>query len=251
MRYPNGVRPIRAGRIGLAAVVTILLATSSALAIARDTPLVVELFTSESCSSCPPADAWLGEVRNEEGVIALSYHVDYWNRLGWVDQQSTPEFTQRQRDYAARLGVGVFTPQLIADGRYSAVASRKRETRAAMKRAEREDAMVPVRLQSAADGLLLTVDEAPDVLRGSSAGLWLMSFEPEVATDIGRGENRGRRIRYYNVVRSIRHLGEWRGEPLSQPVRLQPDETGRGLAVLLQTDTGAVLGAGLAAGLGP
>ena len=72
-----------------------------------------------------------------------------------------------------------------------------------------------------------------------------MSFEPEVATDIGRGENRGRRIRYYNVVRSMRHLGDWNGEPLSQSISLQPDETGRGLAVLLQADTGAVLGAGL------
>ena len=245
MRYPNSPVPVRAGRIGLAAMLMILLSALSAPLSARDTPVVVELFTSESCSSCPPADAWLGEVRNEDGVIALSYHVDYWNNLGWVDQQSTPEFTQRQRDYAARLGVGVFTPQLIVDGRYSAVASRKRETRAAMKRADREDAMVPTRLQSTADGLLLTVDEAPDGLRGASAGLWLMSFEPEVATDIGRGENRGRRIRYYNVVRSMRHLGDWNGEPLSQSIRLQPDETGRGLAVLLQTDTGAVLGAGL------
>ena len=107
--------------------VAILIALAAGLAISgctrAQTPVVAELFTSEGCSSCPPADDFLFELRRRDGVLALGYHVDYWNWLGWQDRFATPDFSARQRAYARRLDTPVYTPQLVAAGSYQAVGS--------------------------------------------------------------------------------------------------------------------------------
>lgn len=197
--------------------------------------VVVELFTSQSCSSCPPADAVLAAmVRDGADVLALSFHVTYWDRLGWRDRFSLPAATERQRRYAATLGHGqVYTPQMVVQGRRDAVGSDRAAVRAAIQAAD--DLAVPVRLAAN--------DAAIRVEAGASAGagaLWLVGYDRHHSTAVGGGENGGRTLNHTHVVRSLAPLGAWQGQPLKLDAARPAGER---VAVMLQAANGAIVGA--------
>ncbi len=219
-----------------------LLATAGSLSAmaAAAQPVVVELFTSQGCSSCPPADALLGEVARRPGVVALAYHVDYWDELGWKDRFSIPEAAQRQRGYVRRLSKsGAFTPQAVVGGDTSFVGS----SRDAMDRAlaEPRDALAVV--LSRADASLLI--DLPERWR-EPMDVNVIAYLKEATTQIGRGENAHRALKEFNIVRSFRRLGQWNGAPQQMKVpvaSLPPDATA--VVVLLQRPgQGAIAGAG-------
>lgn len=196
-------------------------------------PVLVELFTSQSCSSCPPADVLLGELAGRPDVLALSYHVTYWNRLGWRDRFSLPEATERQRRYAATLGHNqIYTPQTVVQGRRDAVGS----DRAAVAAAIRAATPGPVRLALREAAPAMSVEAGA----GEGSGtFWLVGFDRQHVTPVASGENRGRTLTHSHVVRSLSTPGEWRGQAISltsaRPV-------GERVSVLLQAHSGAILG---------
>lgn len=179
-------------------------------AAAGERPVVVELFTSQGCSSCPPADAYLAELARRGDVLALSLHVDYWNYIGWKDPFSSAWATERQREYGRTLAQRyVYTPEMVVDGAAHAVGSNRADVEGLIAAARRQE------------GPLLAVAREGEALRvsiGAGAGsgtLLLVRFEHEHVTKIGRGENGGRTLRNVHVVREIRRIGEWEGTPLA------------------------------------
>lgn len=207
-------------------------------ATAADQPLVVvELFTSEGCSSCPPADAVLRELSEfRPDVLALSYHVTYWDQGGWRDPFSLAEATDHQRRYRRALGLDqLYTPQAVVQGRRDVVGF----DRPALERAIREaagPARVPLALAEALGGLDVTLGAAP----GQAGVVWLVGFDRRHVTPVRGGENGGRTLVHANVVRSLTRAADWRGEAL----RLRPARpAGERMAVLLQGRDGAILGA--------
>jgi hypothetical protein len=170
-------------------------------------PVVVELYTSQGCSSCPPADALLGELARLPNVIALAFHVDYWDSIGWRDRFSIPEAVQRQRRYVDTLGLSsAFTPQVVVDGRGSFVGSDRRRIVAAL-----SETLEKIAVEVAVDHgeLTVTVPEAKDM---SGFDVNLAAYLPEASTSVGRGENSGRTLAEFNIVRQFRKIGSWNGE---------------------------------------
>ncbi|MGY3089090.1 hypothetical protein ACVWYF_002130 [Hymenobacter sp. UYAg731] len=172
-------------------------------------PVIVELFTSEGCSSCPAADAALRELEKAQSVpgaevIALGEHVDYWNRLGWKDGFSAPAYTARQREYAAGFGTGSYTPQAVVNGRYELVGSRSGDLAAAVAKA----AKVPqaaVTVAMAGSTAQVRVSSLPS---GTPATEVLLAItESGLASQIGRGENSGLLLHHAAVVRQLVPLG--------------------------------------------
>lgn len=173
-------------------------------------PVIVELFTSEGCSSCPAADAALRELEAAQSVpgvevIALGEHVDYWNRLGWKDGFSTPAYTERQRQYAQSFGTGSYTPQAVVNGRYEFVGSRTGElAQTVAKAAKAPQAAVSV---SAREGTAQV--RVASVPAGTAAAeVVLVITESGLASQVGRGENAGRLLRHAAVVRQLMPLGK-------------------------------------------
>jgi hypothetical protein len=174
-------------------------------------PVVVELFTSEGCSSCPNADATLRELESSQPVpgaevIALGQHVDYWNRLGWKDQFSDPAYTARQRQYAARFGSGAYTPQAVVQGQEELVGSRRADLLAAIGRAARAP-QAAVSVAGGLGGQPLHVRVASLPASTGAAQVLLFITESGLATQVGGGENAGALLRHATVVRSLRPLG--------------------------------------------
>jgi hypothetical protein len=179
-------------------------------------PVVVELFTSQGCSSCPPADAFMGELVGRDNVIGLSLNVDYWDYIGWRDTLASPANTKRQRDYAKKRGDNrIYTPQMVINGYHHAVGS----DRATVLRMIDEEARrtnrstVSMSISGLGAELAVFVGSAPhDILRKESTIL-LMTLLPIVTVTIEKGENAGKQVSYYNVVRRIMPLGMWQGDP--------------------------------------
>jgi hypothetical protein len=217
----------------------LMLLCASAAAGAETRPVVVELFTSQGCSSCPPADALLDQLSHRDGVLALGYHVDYWDNLGWKDPFSSPEATALQRAYAARFDHGQqFTPQIVVDGREDMVGSDRDAVLAAVK--TQPQAVAPVHF--AADHSAVTIGAGT----GKGAVL-LVRFAQHRTTKVGAGENAHRTAEDTNAVLSIEMRGEWKGSPLS--LSLAALGSGEGYAVLVQAADGTILGAGAVVGL--
>jgi hypothetical protein len=219
----------------------VLLMLSQSPLAAEDRVTVVELFTSQGCSSCPPADAFLGELAKRPDVLALSEHVDYWDYLGWKDPFASRENTQRQRAYARRLGLGyVFTPQIVVQG-MGQIAGTDRDGVLQLITRTKDLPLVPVNVNRAADGTL--VARLGQTTLPGAVDVWLVSFDPKQSTAVHRGENGGRQIQNYNVVRGFTRLAMWNGEPTSLPI-LPATDGGETWAILLQqTEHGRILGA--------
>ncbi len=213
----------------------LLAAAAAGRVMAAPSPVVVELFTSQGCNSCPPADAYLAELARRPGILALAYHIDYWDQLGWRDPFSSAAATSRQRAYAQALGLHtIYTPQMVINGRIDAVGSDRQQVAAAI--AAPVGAAVPVALESGPDALAIRVGA------GTGRGrIWLMEYDLSHETRVRAGENAGRTLVNVNIVRSIEELGAWTGTP-ADFARARP-RAGTGSAVLLQADSGAILGA--------
>jgi hypothetical protein len=235
-------------RAGLAAVV--VLAASAAVA----GPLaVVELFTSQGCSSCPPADAALRDLARRTDVIALTMPVDYWDYLGWRDTLAKPEFTARQRAYAATRGDRqVFTPQVVVNGKGACIGSDAAALEQLIQ-AGRPGPGVAVALSETAGSVAVDIAGATNgAARGHIGEVWVVSVAKAREVAIERGENRGKTITYANVARGISRIGEWRGAPLRLEVPLATAKgDGDGYVVLLQAPDGEKLGPILGAAKSP
>jgi hypothetical protein len=211
-------------------------------------PVVVELYTSQGCSSCPPAEALLGELAGKPNIIALAFHVDYWDSIGWRDGFSIPQAAQRQRGYVETLNLSsAFTPQVIVDGRESFVGSDRRRILGALAPAANANSIaVPVALEIVRSEL--TVSLSATNHRGDY-DVNLVAYLPHASTAVGRGENSGRTLAEFNIVRQFRRLGSWQGQKSTFQVPLDsfpPDATR--VAVLVQrAGQGDIEGAAVAA----
>lgn len=218
-----------------------LLATAFLLgclpAAAAERPVVVELFTSEGCSSCPPADGFLTELsQGRSDVLPLAFHVTYWNRLGWKDPFSLAAATERQARYGARFGDGSYTPEMVVDGRKGLVGSERATAEAAIAAAkQRSSAETAVAVDRAGGAVTITVGGGHGTGR-----VMLVGFDHQHRTAVGRGENGGRTLTESNIVRSIRPVGSWTGAPLSLSAAA-PE--GQDAAVLVEAPDGGIVGA--------
>jgi hypothetical protein len=217
-------------------------------ALAQDTPVngpvVVELFTSQGCAACPPADMMMAELARRDDVIALSLHVDYWNYLGWEDTFSQAVFTDRQYGYGRAAGsTVVYTPQLIVDGQDRIMGARAMEVadQIAANRAVLDPVVVEVAPDSAGAAYLIRAEwrstgQAPDMV------VHLVAYSPHEVVEISRGENAGRVAEYHNVVRRWLVVADWDGaEPFSARVEAQTDLPR--VVIVQRADYGAILGA--------
>ena len=206
-------------------------------------PAVVELYTSQGCSSCPPADALLGELSQMPNVLALAFHVDYWDNIGWRDHFALPMARERQRRYVETLGLpSAFTPQVVVDGRSSFVGSDKPRILAAM--AEPLNT-IPIIVEVARGELTVTVPERPDQERYD---VDLIAYLPQAATNVGRGENSGRTLREFDIVRQFRSLGVWNGQAsvFHAPVDSFPGDATRVAVLLQRAQQGPIVGSATA-----
>jgi hypothetical protein len=226
------VSSVRHIALVLVAFAGVALAASPGSADSR--PVVVELFTSQGCSSCPPADALLAELARRGDVLALGFHISYWDRLGWKDPLSSQASTDRQKTYARRLTGGqIYTPQIVVEGTREMVGSDRAAVLAALRQA-----------QPAADAPISFAADRRSVVigAGSSVGeVVLARFVPRRATQVGAGENAGRTLEDANGVELLTILGSWNGAPAAFPI--EPPQPGKGLAVLVQSPDGHILGA--------
>ncbi len=192
-------------------------------------PVVVELFTSQGCSSCPPANANLSLLADRPDVLALNFGVTYWDDLGWKDTFAQPRFTERQRVYERRLGhSSVFTPQIVVDGSRDTVGNDRRAIERLIDvgstRKGPEIALRP-------DGVTVAAGDGP------AADVWLVRYDPRVIeVPVARGENAGVTLPHRNVVKSLERIGEWHGA--ATQFALAPPEAGLATAILVQEPNG-------------
>lgn len=222
----------------------------------QSTAVLVELFTSEGCSSCPPADALLESLDRSSGAsgpktVVLSEHVDYWNQIGWTDPYSSPRFSERQRVYASRLHLqSVYTPQMVVDGSVEFVGSDAQRAKAAIAHSARAEKAIIRILPGADGGKALTVRVEVDALpsQAANADVYLALAVNEATSQVLRGENGGRRLRHVAVVRSLNSIGTMnRGasfvKEVSLPLNKQPDTSQLRLVAFVQEQgQGKVLG---------
>ena len=213
-------------------------------------PVLVELFTSEGCSSCPPADALLEKLdrANNPGrpeVIVLSEHVDYWNYIGWKDQYSSPKFSERQGTYSGQFHLNsVYTPEMVVDGAAEFVGNDAREARSAIAAAA-QMAKIPVRVIAVSpERVRVEVDAFPPEMNKGGADVILAIASSEASTQVLRGENSGRKLHHVAVARSITPIGEiHEGEAFSKEISLKRDTSDlRVIAWVQRRGQGRVLG---------
>jgi hypothetical protein len=206
-------------------------------------PVVVELFTSQGCWSCPPADALLGELAGRADIIALAYHVDYWDYIGWKDIFGSPACTERQQSYAAFMGKKmVYTPQMVVGGRFDVVGSNRKKVEATIVEARAVAPTLEVTPLDAATERVRVAGPAP----AKGATVLAVHFLPQAETVVSRGENAGKTLIEYNIVREIQPLGRFTGGEATYDIVESENGEQRACAILVQDDeTGAILGATL------
>ncbi|ARP98949.1 DUF1223 domain-containing protein [Pseudorhodoplanes sinuspersici] len=181
---------------------------------AADSRVVVELFTSQGCSSCPAADKLLGELAKDPTILPISLSVDYWDYLGWKDTLALPGHSKRQRAYAGLRGDrAVYTPQAVINGVTHVLGNDKAAIERAVSTA-RKSAAIALPVNVAIANGKVTVDVAAAKVPGQSGEVWLCPIKRQVPVQIGRGENRGHTVTYTNVVRGWVKLGNWNGDAL-------------------------------------
>ncbi|NKB52285.1 MAG: DUF1223 domain-containing protein [Rhizobiaceae bacterium] len=246
-------RKFTAAALVVFATFTLTLGSSSwadRAAAADQLKAVVELFTSQGCSSCPAADKILADYAKQKDVLALSFHVDYWNYLGWKDTFSKGEFTDRQQRYAASFRRrGVYTPQAVVNGRDHAVGSRRRDIEALIDGYADDGKSMVISVNTKRDKEKIRVTTNAE---SGDATLWVVYFDKQRRVKIERGENRGRTITYHNVVRDVSMLGMMKQGKIDVTLPLEEMKR-RGFeacAIILQQTTaigtpGSILGAAL------
>jgi hypothetical protein len=240
-------------RLARSVAAFVLIALAGPAAAASAPKSVVELFTSQGCSSCPPADQLLAELAGRPDVLALTFPVDYWDYLGWKDTLAQPAFTARQRAYAsARNDKQVYTPQIVVNGLKPVVGSDRTKIESLMAKAANNGGLpVAVAISEVGSAVTIEIQASPDSPLSGEAWLLPVAKLREVA--IGRGENKGRTIAYANVVRGMVKLGDWSGTaarfevPLDQARPVDTDT----YVVLVQAVGDAKPGAILGAAKGP
>ena len=224
---------MRSSLLGLAVLLCPMTADVSA---AATRPVVVELFTSEGCSSCPPADAYLTTLAGRADVLPLAFHVTYWNLLGWRDPYSSETATSRQAMYAARLGGGSYTPEIVVDGRRGMVGSERGEVAAAIAESRGQaDDSVPIKAARSGRGVSVSLGAS-----GGKGRVMLVGYDRRHTTQVGRGENSGRTLVESNIVRSLKTIGTYDGAPIQIS---SSTEAGEAAAVVIQGYDGHILGA--------
>jgi hypothetical protein len=206
------------GALGVCAIVAIIRPAHA------DPRAVVELFTSQGCSSCPPADKIIGELAKDPSVIALSMPIDYWDYLGWKDTLADARFSARQKAYSQVRGDReVYTPQVVVNGSVHVIGSDRAGIESAIGSTGKVDSVMSVPVTMTLAGKQITVSVA-----ASSKGqaemhgeVWICSISKAIPISIGRGENRGREVTYYNVVRNLLKVGDWNGSSGSWTVPLE------------------------------
>lgn len=223
-----------------------LFATLASAQAAAGPKAVVELFTSQGCSSCRAADAYFGELARRDDILALAFHVDYWDYLGWRDTFGLAENTARQREYAETHGTRrIYTPQIVVNGRTELVGSERPAIEAAV---AASSLPVPVEMRRGSGTVEIRVGPRP-LPGGWRTTIRLVLFTSVARVEIARGENAGATMSYHNIVRTMRPIGMWDGGPVT--ITLPMDELiGDGVdgcAVIVQEDmqggTGAIVGA--------
>jgi hypothetical protein len=188
-----------------------------------DPRAVVELFTSQGCSSCPPADEIIGELAKDPNVIALSMPIEYWDYLGWKDTLADSRFSARQKAYSQMRGDrDVYTPQVIVNGSANVIGSDRAGIESAILNTQKSVGVMSVPVTMTLSGKQINVSVAASKATTSGHGeVWICSVSKAVPISIGRGENRGRQVTYYNVVRNILKVGDWNGSSGSWSVPLE------------------------------
>jgi hypothetical protein len=203
-------------------------------------PAVIELFTSEGCSSCPPAEAFFAELAQRSDVLPLSFHVDYWNDLGWHDKFTLPNATHRQQNYAANLRRNsIYTPQAVIDGESDLVGSDRRSILESLSHSRDG---VATTIAIADSRILISISALADV---KAADVLLIGYLRQATSHIGRGENSGRTLQEFNIVRSVQLLGSWDGaaRSFSAPLGSVAQDATHVALIVQAAGQGAILGA--------
>ena len=220
----------------------LLAGAAQAQPVASTGPVVVELFTSQGCSSCPPAEAVLRELATRPEILALSFHVTYWNSMGWTDPYSLDAATARQRQYQRALDIDtIYTPQIVVQGSAEMVGSDRHAVAHAIMNAASTLAQ-----SSGPHASLLRTGSGLNIEIGAGAGhasVLLIGYDSQHRTAVARGENAGRELLEANIVRSVRKLAEWNGSKLSLTSELP---AGEHASILLQAPNGQILSAAVA-----
>ncbi len=235
MNHPIHVSAI----LGIFAALAPLCSTNAAPAASR--PAVIELFTSQGCSSCPPADALLGQLATRSDVVALAFHVDYWDSLGWRDRYELPLASQRQQRYVETLGLSTaFTPQLLLDGRRSFVGS------------DRQSITSALGARQAGIAVGVHVDDRKLIIEmGNGApepfDVCVAAYLPRADSRIERGENSGKTLTEFNIVRAFVRVGTWAGTParFEVPLASFPEDATRAAVLVQRPGQGEIAGVGL------
>lgn len=218
----------------------VMLGASSAVLATEPSraPVLVELFTSEGCSSCPPADRILEQL--DSHAVVLSEHVDYWDQEGWKDRYSSHALTQRQENYARHFGIdGPYTPEMVIDGRAEFNGSDGRRAQTEIAKAL-EGRKASIRLSRSPAGVEIAIDDAPH-----SSAVWLVLAENSADTQVSAGENNGKRLHHVAIARSLKKIGVVKkNQPFHKLIELPAEDAGKRVVVFLQdSDSGPVEGA--------
>ena len=205
------------GALGIIAIIAIVRPAYA------DPRAVVELFTSQGCSSCPPADRIIGELAKDPSIVALSMPIDYWDYLGWKDTLADSRFSARQKAYSHMRGDReVYTPQAIINGSAHVVGSDRAGIENAIAVTGKRDGVMSVPVSMTVTGRQINVSVAGSKSPAATHGeVWICSVAKAISIAIGRGENRGREVTYHNVVRNLLKVGDWNGTPGSWSVPLE------------------------------
>ena len=216
------------GALGVCAIIAVIRPAHA------DPRAVVELFTSQGCSSCPPADKIVGELAKDPNVIALSMPIDYWDYLGWKDTLADSRFSARQKAYShVRGDRNLYTPQMIVNGSAQVIGSDRQAVEAACKNAAKN--ALPVTLTRNGDKIDVEIGAG----QGAPATVWLLTVTRSTPVTIGRGENHGRTVTYSNVVRSWQRIADWTGAPIKNSVTL-PEHAKDADAIVILVQPGSV-----------
>lgn len=213
-----------------------------AAAQSSTSPVVVELYTSQGCSSCPSADRVLEKLAGREDILPLSLHVDYWDYIGWVDTFANPAYTKRQKVYARNMGERmIYTPQMVINGGAHVVGNRPMDVADALNAAR--DARGPATISASVSGGVLSIKARAVNPAGAPYSVQFVTYLPEETVRIGRGENAGKEVTYINVVSGWQHLGDWDGQGVFTAKFTDTPTEDEHAVILQKANQGAVVAA--------